>query len=134
MRAKVAIPHTRTTTLSRLRSRPVRSVLANLTDEQLAGVTRPVTEPGYPEPESFPVRRCLGAIRNEESVRSLGVRVRPSAATSSQFSALNLSGRSHRRVCRCIKRYLARHLPILEWPFLLPTLQVLASLRTTTLR
>jgi uncharacterized protein YjbI with pentapeptide repeats len=44
----------------------VRSVLADLTDEQLAGVTRPVTEPGYPEPESFPVRRCLRAILNEE--------------------------------------------------------------------
>ena len=44
----------------------VRSVLAGLTDEELAGVTRPVTEPGYPEPESFPVRRCLRAILNEE--------------------------------------------------------------------
>jgi uncharacterized protein YjbI with pentapeptide repeats len=44
----------------------VRSVLADLTDEQLAGVTRPVTEPGYPEPESVPVRRCLRAILNEE--------------------------------------------------------------------
>ena len=44
----------------------VRSVLAGLTDEQLAGVTRPVTEPGYPEPESFPIRRCLRAILNEE--------------------------------------------------------------------
>ena len=44
----------------------VRDVLAGLTDEQLAGTTRPVTEPGYPEPESFPVRRCLGAILNEE--------------------------------------------------------------------
>lgn len=44
----------------------VRSVLADLTDEQLAGVTRPVTEPGYPELESFPVRRCLRAILNEE--------------------------------------------------------------------
>lgn len=44
----------------------VRGVLASLTDEQLAGMTEPVTEPGYPEPESFPVRRCLGAIINEE--------------------------------------------------------------------
>jgi hypothetical protein len=44
----------------------VRDVLAGLTDEQLAGTTRPVTEPGYPEPESSPVRRCLGAILNEE--------------------------------------------------------------------
>jgi uncharacterized protein YjbI with pentapeptide repeats len=44
----------------------VRGVLASLTDEQLAGMTEPVTEPGYPEPESFAVRRCLGAIINEE--------------------------------------------------------------------
>jgi len=44
----------------------VRNVLAGLTDEQLAGMTQPVTEPGYPEPESFPVRRCLRAILNEE--------------------------------------------------------------------
>ena len=33
---------------------------------ELAGMTEPVTEPGYPEPESFPVRRCLQAILNEE--------------------------------------------------------------------
>jgi hypothetical protein len=26
----------------------------------------PVTEPGYPGPESFPVRRCLQAILTEE--------------------------------------------------------------------
>jgi uncharacterized protein YjbI with pentapeptide repeats len=44
----------------------VRQVLASLTDAELAGMTAPVTEPGYPEPESFPVRRCLGAIINEE--------------------------------------------------------------------
>jgi uncharacterized protein YjbI with pentapeptide repeats len=44
----------------------VRSLLADLTDEELAGLTRPVTEPGYPEPESFPVRRCLRAVLNEE--------------------------------------------------------------------
>jgi DinB superfamily/Pentapeptide repeats (8 copies) len=44
----------------------VRQVLANLTDEQLAGQTEPVLEPGYPEPESFPVRRCLQAILSEE--------------------------------------------------------------------
>ncbi len=44
----------------------VRQVLNDLTDEQLAGMTQPVTEPGYPEPESFPVRRCLRAILNEE--------------------------------------------------------------------
>jgi uncharacterized protein YjbI with pentapeptide repeats len=44
----------------------VRTLLADLTDEQLAGMTQPVTEPGYPEPNSFPVRRCLRAILNEE--------------------------------------------------------------------
>src|SRR5205823_3593263 len=44
----------------------MRQVLAGLTDEYLAGMTEAVTEPGYPAPESFPVRRCLGAIVNEE--------------------------------------------------------------------
>jgi hypothetical protein len=44
----------------------VRDVLAGLTDEQLAGMTQPVTAPGYPEPDSFPVTRCLRAILNEE--------------------------------------------------------------------
>jgi hypothetical protein len=44
----------------------VRRVLAELTDETLAGVTEPVLAPGYPEPESFAMRRCLGAILNEE--------------------------------------------------------------------
>lgn len=44
----------------------VRQVLAGLTDERLAGRTEPVTEPGYPEPESFTVRRCLLAVLSEE--------------------------------------------------------------------
>ncbi|MDQ1711177.1 MAG: hypothetical protein QOE45_627 [Frankiaceae bacterium] len=44
----------------------VRRVIADLTDETLAGMTEPVLEPGYPESQSFPVRRCLGAIVNEE--------------------------------------------------------------------
>ena len=44
----------------------VRQVIAGLTDATLAGMTEPVTEPGYPEPESFPVRRCLQAILIEE--------------------------------------------------------------------
>jgi uncharacterized protein YjbI with pentapeptide repeats len=44
----------------------MRRVLADLTDERLAGVTEPVLRPGYPESESFAVRRCLGAILNEE--------------------------------------------------------------------
>jgi hypothetical protein len=44
----------------------VRRVLAGLTDAALEGRTVPVTEPGYPAPESFPVRRCLQAILSEE--------------------------------------------------------------------
>ena len=44
----------------------VRQVIAGLTDATLAGMTEPVTEPGYPPPESFAVRRCLLAILNEE--------------------------------------------------------------------
>jgi uncharacterized protein YjbI with pentapeptide repeats len=44
----------------------VRQVIAGLTDATLAGMTEPVTGPGYPEPESFPVRRCLQAILIEE--------------------------------------------------------------------
>jgi hypothetical protein len=43
----------------------VRRVLADLSDERLAGMTEPVLEPGYPESESFAVRRCLAAILNE---------------------------------------------------------------------
>jgi uncharacterized protein YjbI with pentapeptide repeats len=44
----------------------VRQVIADLTDEKLAGMTEPVMEPGYPESESFAVLRCLQAILNEE--------------------------------------------------------------------
>jgi hypothetical protein len=44
----------------------VSEVLAALTDEQLEGTTEPVPQPGYPESETFPVRRCLGAIVIEE--------------------------------------------------------------------
>jgi hypothetical protein len=41
-------------------------VLADLTDDRLASMTQAVPEPGYPESESFPVRRCLQAILSEE--------------------------------------------------------------------
>jgi uncharacterized protein YjbI with pentapeptide repeats len=44
----------------------VRQVLTDLTDSKLAGMTEAVLGPGYPEPESFAVRRCLQAILNEE--------------------------------------------------------------------
>jgi hypothetical protein len=44
----------------------VRRVLADLTDERLAGMTEPVLAVGYPESHSFPVKRCLRAIINEE--------------------------------------------------------------------
>jgi hypothetical protein len=44
----------------------VRQVFAELTDDRLAGMTQPVTEPGYPPPRSFPVRRCLRAVLVEE--------------------------------------------------------------------
>jgi hypothetical protein len=48
------------------RQATVSRVLTSLTDDQLAGHTTPVPAPGYPESTSFPVRRCLGAILNEE--------------------------------------------------------------------
>jgi hypothetical protein len=44
----------------------VRRVISDLTDEKLAGLTEPVTEPGYPEQQSFTVRRCLLTILDEE--------------------------------------------------------------------
>lgn len=44
----------------------VRQVIADLNDEKLAGMTEPVMQPGYPESESFAVRRCLWAILSEE--------------------------------------------------------------------
>ena len=49
----------------------VRQVMADLTDEKLAGMTEPVMEPGYPESESFAVQRCLQAVVNEEWLHRL---------------------------------------------------------------
>ena len=43
-----------------------RRVIADLTDEKLAAMTEPVLEPGYPEPESYAVSRCLQAVLSEE--------------------------------------------------------------------
>ena len=48
------------------RMKSVSDVIDGLTDEQLEGMTEPVEPVGYPESESFPVRRCLGAIMIEE--------------------------------------------------------------------
>jgi hypothetical protein len=44
----------------------VGRVLDELSDERLDQMTEPVSEPGYPESTSFQVRRCLGAVINEE--------------------------------------------------------------------
>jgi uncharacterized damage-inducible protein DinB len=44
----------------------VRRVLADLTDETLAGRTTPVPGPGWPPPESFGVKQCLRVLLNEE--------------------------------------------------------------------
>ena len=44
----------------------VADVLDELTNERLEQMTQPVLEPGYPESESYPMRRCLGAVVNEE--------------------------------------------------------------------
>ncbi len=52
--------------LRRDRMATMRQVLDDLTDEQLASRTVPVSGPGWPEPESYPVRECLLCILNEE--------------------------------------------------------------------
>jgi hypothetical protein len=44
----------------------VQLLLENLTEEQLGSTTTAVTEPGYPESQGFPVRRCLRAVLDEE--------------------------------------------------------------------
>ena len=44
----------------------VASFVAGLTDEQLAGSTDPVPEPGFPESRSFSVREALTVILDEE--------------------------------------------------------------------
>ena len=44
----------------------VDRVLADLTDDALAATTTPVDAPGWPPPESFPVRECLLVVLNEE--------------------------------------------------------------------
>jgi hypothetical protein len=44
----------------------VRSVMADVTEESLAAHTEPVEAPGWPPPQSFPVRECLLVVLNEE--------------------------------------------------------------------
>jgi uncharacterized protein YjbI with pentapeptide repeats len=44
----------------------VAQVLADLTDDQLAGSTEPVDEPGWPRPDRYPVRGVLDTILDEE--------------------------------------------------------------------
>jgi hypothetical protein len=48
------------------RQATVRRVLADLTDERLAEMTDPVEGPGWPPPQSFPVRECLILVLTEE--------------------------------------------------------------------
>ena len=44
----------------------VRTVVDGLTDEFLASDTEPVEGPGWPPPQSFPVRTCLQVVLDEE--------------------------------------------------------------------
>ena len=52
--------------LRRDRMATVRTLVDGLTDESLAASTEPVEAPGWPPPESFPVRECLLTVLNEE--------------------------------------------------------------------
>ena len=52
--------------LRRERRATVRRVLDGLTAESLAGYTTPVDGPGWPRPASYPVRKCLLVVLNEE--------------------------------------------------------------------
>jgi hypothetical protein len=52
--------------LRRDRMATVQELVSSLTDESLAARTVPVDGPGWPPPESYPVRRCLRVVLNEE--------------------------------------------------------------------
>lgn len=52
--------------LRRDRMTTVRRVIDSLSDESLAGHTKAVEGPGWPEPRSYPVRECLLIVLNEE--------------------------------------------------------------------
>ncbi|HYN66186.1 MAG TPA: DinB family protein [Ornithinibacter sp.] len=53
-------------TLRHDRMASVRAVVDGLTDTSLAADTTPVDAPGWPPPESVPVRQCLLVVLNEE--------------------------------------------------------------------
>lgn len=53
-------------TLRRDRMDTVRQVIDDLDDDKLDGRTEPVDAPGWPKPESYPVRSVLLCILNEE--------------------------------------------------------------------
>jgi hypothetical protein len=48
------------------RMRVMTDVVTELTEVRLEAMTEPVAEPGYPESEAFPVRRCISCILCEE--------------------------------------------------------------------
>lgn len=52
--------------LRRSRMSTMRQMVDGLTDETLDDRTVPVEAPGWPPPESFPVRKCLLIVLNEE--------------------------------------------------------------------
>lgn len=52
--------------LRRNRMATVRDVIEHLSVESLDRDTEPVNAPGWPPPQSFPVRRCLLIVLNEE--------------------------------------------------------------------
>jgi len=52
--------------LRRDRMATVRRYVENLTEDELDADTTPVDGPGWPPPESFPVRECLLIVYNEE--------------------------------------------------------------------
>jgi DinB family protein len=53
------------------RMRTVHDLIAGLTDDVVGGATDPVPSPGYPPAGSYPVRRCLRAVVNEEWLHRL---------------------------------------------------------------
>ena len=52
--------------LRRSRMATARRVIEGLIDARLDDNTEPVEEPGWPPPQSFPVRKCLLIVLNEE--------------------------------------------------------------------